>query len=419
MPKVDYPKITIKFFTKKKLEHTAKSGGKFPQKVIMGLVSDLYKDHELVLAQTGFSLDEDEAFFEIERINERNTHGIKRVNVRVSADSKIVFKELSEKSGIPIWLLADHGLRLAIKYECLTGNNKWRKKIRDAIKRQSSQDDKVNSEAQLNKIDFKARSRAQPDNRILGLGEGPRVIAKSRRAREQRKINLMLHEIVDYRSAIRHLLKNQYRWDSHNYEEIDTFIERVLLNRNPVPVEFIRSVEPLTTINEKSYGTVEERKELYSLLSSGARVGLNKLGERGYAQKKMEWIIPDCFDWLDLIIKVQRLSFREIREMTFSIKDWYEYIKLPFPIEYEDVKHERIETRQELDRIGIFEALDLKIKDVLKVLDFLEYAYVNFEKLDAEDKVYLRLKVYGSEREHEYAQLLREKLERDKGSQPP
>jgi len=418
MPKVAYPKITLKFFTKKLLEKTSKSV-KLKEKVIMDLVFDMYKDYTLVLPRKLFSLHEDEAFFEIERMNGKKIHGNKGINVRISADSKIVSKELSENTGIPIWWLADYGLRLAIKYECLSGSNKWRKRIRDAIKRQSSLNNKLNNEIQLKKIDFETRARVQSDNRILGLDDGPRVIAKSRRAREKRKTKLMLHEIVDYRSAIRHLLKNQYRWDSYNHKEIEAFMEGVLLNRNPVPVEFIRSKEPLTTINEKSYGTVEERKSLYSLLSNGVRVGLNKLGERGYTKKKMEWIIPECFDWLDIIVKVHKLSYKEIKDMEFSIKDWYEYVGLPLSNEYEQVKHERIETRQELNRIGIAEALDLKIKDVLKILDLLEYAYVNFEELDAEEKVYLRLKVYGSERDHEYAELIREKLERDKGSQPP
>ena len=192
MKKVDYPSIVIKSFTKKLLGHTSKSV-KLKEKVIVGLVSDIFKNHELIVG-TRFTLEEDEKVFELERAREREIHGNRGTNVRIEADTKIMFKELSEKSGIPIWKIADNGLRLMLKYEYFTRSiRKWRKSIREAIKRQSSREDESNGETQLKKIDFEARARAQPENRILGLGEEPRVIAKSRRAREKRKTKLMLH----------------------------------------------------------------------------------------------------------------------------------------------------------------------------------------------------------------------------------
>ena len=388
MGKSVYPQITIKAFTKKRLELASKSGNKPNKKLIMDTIADVLKKRGLILANGTFLLAEDEELFEQERIEEQKTHGNSGTNALLSADSKIWLQELSEKSGIPMWRLVDHGLRVAIKYGCLRGKNKG---IREAVKRQSSRADKLNSEIQLGKIDFEARASQEPENTIIGLEEGPRVVALSRRKGKERKIKLMLEEISDYRLSIRFILKHLYHADSFNYKEIDAFRERVLLNRNPVPVDFIRSKEPRSTINENSYGSISERKRLYSLLSSGVRIGLNRLGERGNAQKVMKWIVPDCFKWLDLIVEINRLSYKEIKEWNFSIKEWYEYIGLPLPSEYEYVRHDRIETRQQLDRIGIAEALDLKIKKVLEMLDFLEYAYVNFEELDAEDRAYLKL----------------------------
>jgi len=211
MGKVVYPLITIKAFTKKRLELASKSGNKPTQKFILDTVADVLKKRELVLSSGVFLLAEDEESFEQERIEEQKTHGSSTTNVRVSADSKIMFQELSEKSGIPVWRLADHGLRVAIKYGCLMGKNKG---IREAVKRQSSRADKSNGKIQLGKIDFEVRPRQEPENRIIGLGEGPRVVALSRRKGKRRKIKLMLDEISDYKLSIRRILENQDIWDT-------------------------------------------------------------------------------------------------------------------------------------------------------------------------------------------------------------
>jgi len=421
MPKVDYPKIAIKFFTKKLLEHTSKSGGKFPQKVIIGFESDIFKEYPLVTVQ-GFALDEDEELFEFERREEIETHGNKWRNVRLSADSKIVFDEMSEKSGIPVWLLADHGLRLAIKYKCLSGNNKWRKRIRDALKRQSlqTQTEDLNGAVQWEKV-HKMRSRAKraEEDQIVEPVQGLRPIARDRvkpkRMKGRRKIKLNL-ELKSVNDGVRYALDNYKDWYNTSIVEIKQLINRILLNRNPVTIEIVKK-EVLDMshqnylldkyISPYVYGTNKRKvsiaKDLYKLIGK-------------------EWSCPDWLMWLERLVSLWENThpYHRIEKADLTREEWFLKYGLEFPRVLEEISNEVILNYEELKRTGIISDIDLKIKKYLGIENRIEWAYNNFDELDPLEKTEISILVNSSEGyKQEYAQLLREKLKRDKGSQPP
>lgn len=426
MPKIVYPQISIKFFTKKLLEHTSKSL-KLNQKVIMGLISDVFKEYPLVLSIEGFALFEDEAFFEVERQKERDTHGSRAINVRVSDDSKIVIKEWSEKSGIPIWLLADHGLRLTIKYECLSGNNKWRKKIRDAIKRQSlqTQTEDLNGVVQWEKV-HKMRSRAlrAEEAKIIETVPSLRPIARDRvkpkRMKGRRKIKLKL-EVKSVNNGVRYALDNYNDWYNKNIVEVKQFINRILLNRNPVTKEVIR----------KQVLDVTSQNYLLGKYVSPYFYGTNKVkvskAQDCYRAIGKEWSFPDWLMWFERLVSLWESThpYRKIEIADLSVEEWFTKYGLELPPVLGEISNEVILNYAELKRTGIISDIDLKVKKYLGIENRIEWAYNNFDELDPLEKAEVSNLVNSSEGYYQqYAQLLREKLKRDrekrdKGSQPP
>ena len=334
MKKVDYPKITLKFFTKKLLEHTSKSV-KLKQKLIMDLVSDVLKGYPLVTAQ-GFTLYEDEELFEFDRVEEEKTHGNKSGNARVSADSKIVFKELSEY-GKPVWLIADYGLRLVIKYEGLSGNNKWRKRIRDAIKRQSSRADDVNGRVQwkkVQKIDGRARAPSKSEQivepTVLRPVARDRIDYKKDKQIQRIELDLMS---MSTNEAVRFALDNFHEWYRTNIAELRRFIEKIVLNRNPVTIEVIKKQVP----------DFRSQNHLQNKYISPYAYGLKNISviqvRDFYIVIGKEWSYPDWLMWFERLVSFWEDThpYRKVRKADLTIGKWFSKYELKTP----DVLHGR------------------------------------------------------------------------------
>jgi len=413
MKKVDYPKITLKFFTKKLLEHTSKSV-KLKQKLIMDLVSDVLKGYPLVTAQ-GFTLYEDEELFEFDRVEEEKTHGNKSGNARVSADSKIVFKELSEY-GKPVWLIADYGLRLVIKYEGLSGNNKWRKRIRDAIKRQSSRTNDVNGRVQwkkVQKIDRRARAPSKSEQIVE-----PTVLRPIARDRIDYKKDKQIQRIeldlmsMSTNEAVRFALDNFHDWYHTNIAELRRFIEKIVLNRNPVTIEVIKKQVP----------DFRSQNHLQNKYISPYAYGLKNISviqvRDFYIVIGKEWSYPDWLMWFERLVSFWEDThpYRKVRKADLTIGKWFSKYELKTP----DVLHGRenwvILNYEQLKRTGIITDLDIEIKTSLGIENRIEYAYFNFDKLDKIEKTEISALVNSSDGyKYQYAQLIREKLKRDEG----
>ena len=400
--------ITIKIFMKKILKHTSQGNARIKETVIMGLVSDIFKEYELI-ALASFTLAEDEADFEFDRTNERNTQGNRGVNVRVPADSKIVFQELSEKSGIPVWKIADHGLRIMSKYEYFSGKGtKWRRKIRDAIK------GRVKSN--LKKIQVLETEHIEEIQTVVEPVASVRPIARDRvyldKKKQIHRIKLKL-ELMSTNRAVRYSLENQHNWYHTNIKELRALIERVERNRNPVTLEVI----------SKNYHHIRGDILLRNYVEpyeGGLLIPIDKAKECYRAIKK-EWSYPDWLIWFERLVSFwgDTHPYRKVKEADLSIGEWFSRYELDVPDVLWEIENNVVLNFTQLKRTGIITDIDLKIKKSLGIEDRIEYSYNNFDDLDQLGKTEISLLVNSSEGyNHQYAQLLREKLKRDKGSSP-
>lgn len=397
--------ITIKVFTKKKLTHISQGNARLKESVILGLVSDIFKDYELI-ALASFKLEEDEAVFDLDRMNERKTHGNRGANVRVPADSKIVFQELSEKSGIPIWKIVDHGLRLFIKYEYFSGKGtKWKRRIRDALKGRVKPN--------LKKIHV---LEAEPIEEIPAVVE--RTVTPLKTVARNRVYPLLKFEpiqirlelkIKDIPGSIRRALDNFYRWTPFNADEASSFLNLIEENRNPVNLEVIK--KNVVNIRDRNYLVdthLYKYKSEFTHDKKQVSIDLYKL-------LGIEWSCPPWIEKMRELIDFFNLSknYREIKKMYFSNRMWFEKYEVDIPDTYRGHEDEICITAERLKRLGIAESMDLRIKELLKIEDEFEYALNHYEELDEWEKKQIESKIRWEFKDHEYAQLLREKFKRD------
>ena len=408
MTKVSYPQITLKVFTKKILKHISQGVAKLSYEVLMGLVSDIFKDYELIVGSR-FTLAEEEAVFEFERLAERKIQGSGRTNVRVPVDLKIEFNELSEKSGIPIWKIVDHGLRNMIKYEYFSGTGtKWKRRIRDALAKRVK--------SNLKKIQF---VEAEPVEEIPAVVERARAVPPLKAVAMNRtyplvhlrtpKIRLML-TVEDWKNGVRRSLDAFYRWSKFNVGEVTTLMSEIELNRNPVNSEVI--IKNAVNYWDRNY-LID--KYLYKYNSEFTR-DKKQVAQDLYELLGIEWDYPP---WMKLMYKLIDFWNRaknavKMRSEYYTYRMCFEEFDVEVPDTYLKIIDEVIYSENDIKRTGIPEALDLRIKTALGIEDQIEYGYKNFKTLSSYEKTELRLLIKGEYKNHSYAQLIREELERDK-----
>lgn len=239
-------------------------------------------------------------------------------------------------------------------------------------------------------------------------GQKKKSKARNRLKLQAPPIKLFLSKYkADFRGAIRHALDNQYRWNPFNIQEIRTYMNDIELNLNPVNIElisshrqYIRAEILIRTYLEPHYlgCPIHKAKELYDYL-------------------ELEWNIPPCFLWIHRLIYLWEISrkYKGLKNKYLTIKQWFTKVHIPFPHVLESFSDEVITNRQDFERTGIFEALDLKIKESLGIEDELEKAYHNWDSLDILEKAHIKILINTKvvSKKHPYYILLKENIEQE------
>lgn len=262
-------------------------------------------------------------------------------------------------------------------------------------------------------------------------GQKKKSKARNRLKLQAPPIKLFLSKYkADFRGAIRHALDNQYRWTPFNIQEIRTYMNEIQLNLNPVTMEVV--------MKEVQY---VHQNYIFQKYVSPYTHGYNKLNihiaKDFYDTLDLEWNIPPCFLWIHRLIYLWEISRKKyvdktprhirgkywdenpkpigLRDKNLAVKEWFHELDLPFPSELESVSDEVITNRKDLERTGIFEALDLKIKESLGIEDELEKAYHNWDSLDILEKAHIKILINTKavSKKHPYYILLKENIEQD------
>lgn len=258
-----------------------------------------------------------------------------------------------------------------------------------------------------------------------------RTPSKTVKARDRLKlkappIKLFLHEKKDFREAIRYILDNEYHWKPFNIQEIKTYIIDLKLKLNPVTIEVIEK--------ETQYVHWERLINNYIFLSSrwDVRTKLEKAKDFHKAIGK-EWNNPEYILYLEKLIMLWELSKGKyletriwikgkpkpkrmnLRDKYLTIKEWFPEVDLPFPPELEPVSNQVITNEKDLRRIGIFEALDLKIKESLGIEDEIEYAVHNWDRLEPLEKDHIKIlfATKAISKKHPYYIFIKEYIEQE------
>jgi len=239
-------------------------------------------------------------------------------------------------------------------------------------------------------------------------GQKKKPQARNRLKPKASPIKLFLSEKGDFRKAIRHALDNQYRWIPFNIQEMKTYMSNIELNLNPVNIELISSH------HQYIRSDILIRTYLEPYLHSGYPIHIAK---ELYDYLNLEWNIPPCFLWLHRLIYLWETSrkYKGLKHENLTIKEWFAKLYLDFPQVLESVSNEFIHNRKDLERTGIFEALDLKIKESLGIEDEIEYAVHNWKKLEPLEKVHIKLlfETKAISKNHDYHILLKELIEQE------
>ena len=101
--------------------------------------------------------------------------------------------------------------------------------------------------------------------------------------------------------------------------------------------------------------------------------------------------------------------------MNLTVEEWFDTVGVDLPARLEGVWDVVITTRKDLEWTGIFECLDIKLKESANMEDELEAAFSNWDSLDKSEQAHIKLLLNNKEwKKHPYVQLLHEKIERDK-----
>jgi len=204
---------------------------------------------------------------------------------------------------------------------------------------------------------------------LFGSVEKTRVPARNRVFKPEPypiKLNLKSH----YQTAIRKALDNYYRWTKYNIQEIRDYLEETELKINPVPVKHILAREPYHEVDATSYNTPNARKNLYHVLSTGWKHGLN--GETSTLD--IEWKTPKASNWIKLLLNLweKARKLRGISNEYLTVKEWYEKTELEFPQILEPEADRILTNRKDLERTGIFEDIENNITRELGIEDEIE-----------------------------------------------
>ena len=215
---------------------------------------------------------------------------------------------------------------------------------------------------------------------------------------------------MDAGKAVRYALDNFHRWYPTNIHELRSYLEYVERNRNPVTLEVI------TKNHHYVRGEILLKRYIEPYGVMGRIIPIAKAKEC-YQLIDKEWNYPDWMMWLDRLVSFWESThpYRKVKNADLTIGEWFKLYGLEVPDILEERKNNVITTYTELKITGIISDLDLEIKKHLGIEDRIENALKNFDDLSSEEKAEISILVYSSDGyNHPYAQLLRERLERDK-----
>lgn len=207
------------------------------------------------------------------------------------------------------------------------------------------------------------------------------------------KIKLMLDNDKHFKDNVRHILNNYSIWDLYNILEIRKYISDFEDNLNSGHEWLENAKTPQGYHHPTNYYRLVTKKEIFAIM--------------GYEYKSYEWTTN-----LSKIVSLWEISRarRGLLKENLTTKEWYEKMEIEFPEPLEPEANWRIHNRADLERTGIFEDLEYKIKDELKIDDELEYYYHTNEKLTPLDII--RIKLLKRENpNHPYSVLLKEKIQ--------
>ncbi|GAG98377.1 unnamed protein product, partial [marine sediment metagenome] len=142
-----------------------------------------------------------------------------------------------------------------------------------------------------------------------------------------------------------------------------------------------------------------------------------ELAKEFYEILGLEWESPESFQWLEKYVDTWETTRKRgwLRSKYYTFREWFEELGLEMYSDQDIEADEVVFTRKSFERAGIFERLDIKIKNALSIEDMIETAYRNWDTLDSWEKTEIRIKVNSADGyDHPYAQLIRERLKQEK-----
>jgi len=214
-------------------------------------------------------------------------------------------------------------------------------------------------------------------------------------------IKLMLEEFTHNKDAIEHALNNSHRWTPYNIKEIREHLKKIEENLNKRTFEWIKHYK--TSPDEERWGNSGYHNPAlwYSIITK----------EKLYSILDIQYYYPEWMKNLNNLLDLWETSRKDsaIYKEELTTKEWFERIEIKFPEALEKEANDVIENRYNLRRTGIFEDLELLIKEQLQIEDVYEY-YYKLDKLEPFDITKIKTLIYENP-EHPYSILLKEKID--------
>jgi len=252
--------------------------------------------------------------------------------------------------------------------------------------------------------------KAQPPKRAPARN----LVYQQKEKRSPIKLNLHGR----YEMAIRNALDHSNEWKKYNIQEIRAHMEKVELSLNPVPVEYMLAREPYHEVTKDSYNTIDERKELYHVLSTGWKHGCSGYQNIEISKLDIEYRTPKLSIWIEKRLYLWEISHepRGLKtagpeKVGLTTEEWYQDMELPFPQDQELDRNRFIHERRDLERSGLLRAIEYHIKTELGISDEIErMCETPTEELTTTDIWHMK-NLLRENPHHPYSDLLKDKIQ--------
>jgi len=332
-------------------------------------------------------------------------------------------KKITDISYVKIseWILKEENIKISPDSvrKWIKRNPKPVEKLLDKI---NSKDEEDVTVINIQKIESTEKQQnINQKQKTVGISRAPALNRVKPFSKDKlMKIKFNLHEdFKGYRDAIKYVLDNYYIWTEYNIKETREYLKTIEENIN-INKEYEYCIEKCKVTPIK---WIDKNRELqvippgrYSLPGTGLLTKEELYSKLGIPYYYYEWM--KYLTYLLDLWEISRPKTKKVRELYLTTKEWYNKYEIEFPKSLESETNLVIETLVDLERTGIFEVLDLEIKEGLKIQDELEDSYHNWDKLNNFEKNKINIKLKTDDKKyiknHPYYILMLEKVNRDK-----